>query len=67
MDNNSILLTDPHAQYNEKIRVGGGSFLSQDPIAQDVMVTCGRSRVKEVRADGVRDALRLLDTKYATR
>lgn len=62
MDNNSVLLTDPHAQYNEKLRAGG-SFLA-DPAAQDVLVSCSRSRVKSVQADGVRDALRLLDAKY---
>lgn len=29
-------------------------------------VSCGRARIREVQADGVRDALRLLDLKYST-
>ncbi|TCD69969.1 hypothetical protein EIP91_005558 [Steccherinum ochraceum] len=29
-------------------------------------ISCGRSRIREVQADGVRDALRLLDLKYST-
>ena len=58
-DDQPVLLTDPHARYRESrqgSREGSASTV-------DIVVSCGRSRVREVRADGVRDALRLLD-KY---
>ncbi|TFK89639.1 hypothetical protein K466DRAFT_544948 [Polyporus arcularius HHB13444] len=34
-------------------------------VPQEVLVKCGRQRVREVMADGVRDALRLLDARFA--
>lgn len=34
-------------------------------VPQDILVQCGRQRVREVNADGVQDALRLLDLKFA--
>ncbi|GJE85759.1 bZIP domain-containing protein [Phanerochaete sordida] len=34
-------------------------------VPQEVLVQCGRQRVREVNADGVRDALRLLDLKFS--
>lgn len=34
-------------------------------VPQDILLQCGRQRVREVNADGVRDALRLLDLKFA--
>ncbi|CAL1695354.1 unnamed protein product [Somion occarium] len=62
-DSQSIVLTDPHARYHEKQREYGSDPLS-GPGTQEVFVRCGRSRVREVQADGVREALRLLDAKY---
>lgn len=55
------------------------SILSQEPfhqkqvercspprlVPQDVLIECGRRRMREVNADGVREALRLLDSKFA--
>ena len=65
-DPQSIILTDPHAQYHERQR-GRGSGTSSPPqlVPQEVLVKCGRQRVREVMADGVRDALRLLDARFA--
>ena len=34
-------------------------------VPQEVLVQCGRQRIREVNADGVRDALRLLDLKFS--
>lgn len=34
-------------------------------VPQEVLVECGRQRVRQVNADGVRDALRLLDLKFS--
>jgi len=34
-------------------------------VPQDVLIECGRRRMREVNADGVREALRLLDSKFA--
>lgn len=63
-DDSPVLLTDPHARYHESRR---GSAFSREGSAStvDIVVSCGRSRVREVQADGVRDALRLLD-KFPT-
>ena len=68
LDSQSIILTDPHAQYHERQRTrGSGSGTSSPPqlVPQDVLVKCGRQRVREVMTDGVRDALRLLDARFA--
>ncbi|KAJ7706070.1 hypothetical protein B0H17DRAFT_1035508 [Mycena rosella] len=51
-----ILLTDPHAHFREKERAR-----ASPPRLQE---KCGRGRVREVQADAVRDALRLLDAKF---
>ncbi|KAG5648078.1 hypothetical protein DXG03_007113 [Asterophora parasitica] len=60
-----VLLTDPHAHYREKER-GRSSRLSPSPrlVPQDVLIKCGRQRVREVQTDAVRAALRLLDAKF---
>lgn len=58
-----VLLRDPHAQYNERQRVRAGS--PPQLVPQDVLIRCGRERVREVLTDGVRDALRLLDAKFS--
>ncbi|TFK30544.1 hypothetical protein FA15DRAFT_662517 [Coprinopsis marcescibilis] len=44
----------------------GGISSSEPPrlVPQDVLLECGRRRVKEVHSDAVRDALRLLDAKF---
>ncbi|KAI1793878.1 hypothetical protein LXA43DRAFT_180371 [Ganoderma leucocontextum] len=62
-DSQSIILTDPHAQYHERQRTRTSS--PPQLVPQDVLVKCGRQRVREVMADGVRDALRLLDARFA--
>lgn len=63
-DNQSIVLHDPHADYHAKQREITVESLSRT-TTQDIVVSCGRSRVREVQADGVREALRILDAKYA--
>ncbi|KAF7347745.1 BZIP domain-containing protein [Mycena venus] len=51
-----VLLTDPHALFREKERER-----TSPPRMQE---TCGQRRVREVQADAVREALRLLDGKF---
>ncbi|KAJ7235907.1 hypothetical protein B0H12DRAFT_1141074 [Mycena haematopus] len=51
-----VLLTDPHAHFHEKERTR-----TSPPLMQE---TCGQRRVREVQADAVREALRLLDGKF---
>lgn len=61
-DDMPILLTDPHAQYHDRAQqvvVQSGS-----PLHSGVSVYCGRQRVVQVQADGVRDALALLDGQF---
>jgi hypothetical protein len=55
-----VLLTDPHERYHQQQR-------EQPPrlVPQEVLIECGRRRIREVNADGVREALRLLDSKFA--
>lgn len=60
-NHDSVLLTDPHAQYHERQRVHTPPQL----VPQEILIQCGRRRVREVQADGVRDALRLLDAKFS--
>ncbi|KAI0660402.1 hypothetical protein C8Q70DRAFT_50056 [Cubamyces menziesii] len=61
-----IILTDPHAQYHERQRSrANGTSSPPQLVPQEVLVKCGRQRVREVMADGVRDALRLLDARFA--
>lgn len=59
-DHHSVLLTDPHERYHQQQR-------EQPPrlVPQEVLIECGRRRIREVNADGVREALRLLDSKFA--
>ncbi|KAI0375328.1 hypothetical protein BV20DRAFT_1117718 [Pilatotrama ljubarskyi] len=65
-DSQPILLTDPHAQYHERQRTrANGTSSPPQLVPQEVLVKCGRQRVREVMADGVRDALRLLDARFA--
>ncbi|KAJ6610103.1 hypothetical protein B0H10DRAFT_1954144 [Mycena sp. CBHHK59/15] len=58
-----ILLTDPHAHFREKERVRAST--SPPRTQEDILVKCGHRRVREVQADAVRDALRLLDAKFS--
>lgn len=53
-----ILLTDPHAQYHERTLSNG------QPGHVARLVQCGQQRVVEVKAEGVRDALAVLDGQY---
>jgi hypothetical protein len=61
-DHQSVLLIDPHERYHQKRRER-----SPPPrlVPQEVLIECGRRRIREVNADGVREALRLLDSKFA--
>ncbi|KAG6911884.1 hypothetical protein DXG01_000131 [Tephrocybe rancida] len=60
-----ILLTDPHAHYREKERVRFNEpTLSSGLVPQEVLISCGRRRVREVQTDAVQAALRLLDAKF---
>ncbi|KAG1867947.1 hypothetical protein DFJ58DRAFT_118347 [Suillus subalutaceus] len=62
LDHHSMLLTNPHGRYHQQQR-------EQSPppmlVPQEVLIECGRRRMREVNADGVREALRLLDSKFA--
>lgn len=61
-----VLLTDPHARYHEKERAWShGPSSPPQLVPQEVLIRCGRQRVREVHADAVREALRLLDAKFA--
>ncbi|KAK7064137.1 BZIP domain-containing protein [Favolaschia claudopus] len=51
-----ILLTDPHAHFRERERER-----NSPPRMQEM---CGQRRVREVQADAVREALRMLDGKF---
>ncbi|KAH9947901.1 hypothetical protein B0H21DRAFT_788892 [Amylocystis lapponica] len=59
----SLMVADPHAQYQERQQ---GRSPPPQLVPQDVLISCGRRyRVREVKADGVREALRLLDAKFS--
>ncbi|KAF9229403.1 hypothetical protein BS17DRAFT_723135 [Gyrodon lividus] len=63
-EDQSVLLTDPHEHFYQKQRQ------RESPprlVPQHVLIECGRRRMREVNADGVREALRLLDQKFAHR
>lgn len=62
----SILLSDPRAPYDARQDMGASSARSPPPqlVPQEVLISCGRQRVREVMASGVREALRLLDAKF---
>ncbi|KAG6337327.1 hypothetical protein ID866_1752 [Astraeus odoratus] len=58
----SVLPTDPHERlHRQQLERNSPPRL----VPQDVLIECGRRRVREVNADGVREALRLLDSKFA--
>ncbi|KAJ3570251.1 hypothetical protein NP233_g4526 [Leucocoprinus birnbaumii] len=65
-DNETIILTDPHAQYREKekAQMQGGSPPPR-LVPEEVLVRCGRHRIREVPTSAVRDALRILDAKFS--
>lgn len=61
-EDQSVLLTDPHEHFRQKQRQ------RESPpqlVPQNILIECGRRRMREVNADGVREALRLLDQKFA--
>ncbi|KAF8844020.1 hypothetical protein BDN67DRAFT_922952 [Paxillus ammoniavirescens] len=61
-EDQSVLLTDPHEHFHQKQRQ------RESPpqlVPQHILIECGRRRMREVNADGVREALRLLDQKFA--
>ncbi|KAI9445248.1 hypothetical protein H4582DRAFT_2108955 [Lactarius indigo] len=64
VDNNAILLSDPHALYRMKERerfVGAAPELTPE----EELIRCSQSRsVREVHAAGVREALALLDSRF---
>ena len=65
-DNHPILLTDPHAHYREKHHRQTHPLPSPPRLVpHEELVKCNRPRlVREVHAEAVRDALRLLDAKF---
>ncbi|KAF5356041.1 hypothetical protein D9756_003857 [Leucocoprinus leucothites] len=65
VDNETIILTDPHAQYREKEKAQQQENASPRLVPQDVLVRCGQHRIREVPTSAVRDALRILDTKFS--
>ncbi|KAG6885458.1 hypothetical protein C0993_001538 [Termitomyces sp. T159_Od127] len=65
VDHESVLLTDPHAHFRAKERVrSSGSSPSPRLVPQDVLIRCGRQRIREVQTEAVHAALRLLDAKF---
>ncbi|KAG6895731.1 hypothetical protein C0992_012960 [Termitomyces sp. T32_za158] len=65
VDHESVLLTDPHAHFRAKERVrSSGPSPSPRLVPQDVLIRCGRQRVRAVQTDAVHAALRLLDAKF---
>ncbi|KAI0313549.1 hypothetical protein OF83DRAFT_1065309 [Amylostereum chailletii] len=63
----AVLLSDPHAHYHQKERERSNTSASPPPrlVPHDELVNCARGRaLREVHADGVREALRLLDTRF---
>lgn len=65
-DRGAVLLTDPHAHFREKQKE---RVQRMSPplrlVPEEALIRCAQRRVREVPADGVRDALRLLDAKFA--
>lgn len=60
-DDQSILLTNPHTRYHSTQVNGSPPKL----VHQELLAECGRQRVREVRAEAVREALHLLDVKFS--
>ncbi|CCL98989.1 uncharacterized protein FIBRA_00997 [Fibroporia radiculosa] len=69
--------SDPSQQAHERLLSSelpsqfdqsGSSLNAPSPppqlVPQEVLISCGRQRVREVMTDGVHDALRLLDAKF---
>ena len=71
-DSQPILLVDPHAKYRERQQqqlqrpdvIGNRSSPRPTLVPHEVLVECGRMRVREVDVAGVKEALRLLDGKF---
>ena len=64
MDNETIILTDPHARYREKEKAQSQEAISPRSVHQDVLVRCAQHRIREVPTSAVRDALRILDVRF---
>ncbi|KAF9452671.1 hypothetical protein P691DRAFT_783607 [Macrolepiota fuliginosa MF-IS2] len=64
-DNETIILTDPHAQYREKEKAQFQGKLSSPRLTPPDMTHCTQHRICEVPTSAVRDALRLLDAKFS--
>ena len=64
IDNETIILTDPHAQYREKEKAQLQETISPQLVHQDVLVRCAQHRIREVPTSAVRDALRILDVRF---
>lgn len=64
-DSETIILTDPHAQYREKEKAQLQGNMSSHLMPQDGLVRCTQHRICEVPTSAVRDALRLLDAKFS--
>ncbi|KAJ3778000.1 hypothetical protein FB446DRAFT_46082 [Lentinula raphanica] len=62
-DSEAVVLTDPHALFREQEKAR-----SSPPrlVPQEILMQRGQERLRQVQAAGVREALRLLDAKYAT-
>lgn len=56
-DEMPVLLSDPHVQYHDR----SDTIVSTSP---GMMIQCGQQRVVEVNAEGVQDALALLDGEF---
>jgi AP-1-like transcription factor len=60
-DNRSKFLTDNHGCYHETKTSSPSSRF----VSRELLVGCGRQRVREVRADAVKEAMHMLDSKFS--
>ncbi|KAG5652168.1 hypothetical protein H0H81_006008 [Sphagnurus paluster] len=64
-EHEGILLTDPQLYtIRDEDKTHGHALHSPRLVPQEVLIRCGRQRVREVETESVRAALRLLDAKF---
>ncbi|KAH7931104.1 hypothetical protein BV22DRAFT_1077869 [Leucogyrophana mollusca] len=61
MTTDTVMLTDPHENWRQR----AGRSPPPRLVPQEILIECGRRWMREVNADGVREAMRLLDAKFA--
>lgn len=67
MDDQPVLLTDPHAHFHAKFKQRASAKGGSPPrlVPEEVLLRCGQHRVQHVNTVAVRDALRLLDARFS--